>query len=81
MTHPHDCDRKKLLCPARENLLAEIERLRVALTMARLHVLATNQAEHMMDGFGPHRAQPSDTLLAEIDGVLGNLEQQVSENG
>ena len=46
------------------------ERLADALRMARLHVAASAGAEHMMDGFGPRSAQPSDLLLAEIDAVL-----------
>lgn len=36
----------------------------------RRHVLATNQAEHMMDGFGPRRHQPSDEDLANLDAAL-----------
>ena len=46
------------------------ERLADALRKARLHVWASAGAEHMMDGFGPRSAQPSDLLLAEIDAAL-----------
>lgn len=36
----------------------------------RIDVAATNEAEHMMDGFGPRTEQPSDELLSRIDGAL-----------
>lgn len=49
----------------------EIERLRAALMIARVHVAATHGAEHMMDGFGPTQSRPSDDDLATVDAALG----------
>lgn len=54
-----------------ENFRAQNEQLRAVLAAARNHVYASNEAEHMMDGFGPRRSRPSDGLLATIDEVLG----------
>lgn len=56
---------------------AENERLRAALRCARAHVAATNDAEHMMDGFGGWRERPSDVDLSMIDDALGDVEQQL----
>jgi hypothetical protein len=36
------------------------------LTDAAAHVEATNEAEHMTDGFGPKRARASDRLLERL---------------
>lgn len=58
-----------------ERLRAENEKLGAALEIARCHVVASNEAEGMMDGFGPRRPRPSDVDLAIIDEALGNLEQ------
>lgn len=48
----------------------EIERLRSALRLARVHVVMTNRAEGMMDGFGPKRRRSSDDELDIINAAL-----------
>lgn len=59
---------------------AENCKLRAALKAARIHVYATAEADHMMDGFGPRKVRPSDELLAHIDDVLGgHVEQKERE--
>jgi hypothetical protein len=55
-----------------ERLAAENEKLLEALRRARIHVQATNEAEHMMDGFGPRRSRPSDDDLATVDAALNS---------
>lgn len=52
------------------SLLAKWEHQRKLLQECRHHVYASNQAEHMMDGFGPRSRQPSDGLLKQIDAAL-----------
>lgn len=53
-----------------------IERLRAALKSARVHVYSQSAAEHMMDGFGPRKQQPTDTLLANIDELLASEQEK-----
>lgn len=50
--------------------VAEAAHLRAALRVARRHVAATNDAEHMMDGFGGWRERASDVDLSMVDDVL-----------
>lgn len=42
-----------------------------ALTEAREHVVASNRAEGMLDGFGVRKPRASDALLAKIDALTG----------
>jgi len=46
------------------------QKLREALEKARVIIVAHNEAEHMLDGFGPRTHQGSDDLLIEIDAAL-----------
>lgn len=50
-------------------LIAELVK---ALEVARRHVAASNGAEHLWDGFGPHTSQPSDTDLKIVDAALSH---------
>ena len=52
--------------------------LLVALKVARKHVVASQGADHMWDGFGPRSHQRSDDELAMIDAAIAKAEGRVA---
>lgn len=60
-----------------ERAFAQRDKLASLLRKARPHVAASNEAEHLMDGFGPRSSQPSDKLLAEIDAAVTAIQRGI----
>lgn len=54
-------------------LIEENRHLRTAVEIAHRYVKSQNNADHMMDGFGPRSTQPSDMDLEIISSVLGRI--------
>jgi hypothetical protein len=48
----------------------EIKRLLALLSECAIHVVASNGAEHMLDGFKPQK-RPTDSLVKRLKTVLG----------
>jgi len=49
-----------------------------ALKVARVHVKASCDAEHMMDGFGPRQRRPSDPDLETLDAAIASYESALA---
>ena len=66
--HKSHADMARRLAEAGE----EIVRLRATLKETRVFVWSMNEAEHMMDGFGPRSHQTSDDLLARVNALISD---------
>lgn len=59
--------------PSADNVEAVLQKALSALVQARVYVESQNNAEALMEGFGPSMDRPSDKTLMEIDSTTIQL--------